>query len=105
MHSLKLLIASVLVIIFLAGCSKFKTEGWDAETFYTNAKEQLDDKKWSKAIELYQQLEAEELIHRHGSIPDASFSFKHALVQDAAYNSLLKRNREQLKEVIDKGIV
>ena len=57
MHSLKLLIASVLVII-LAGCSKFKTEGWDAETFYANAKEQLDNKKWSNAIELYQKLEA-----------------------------------------------
>ena len=58
MRSLKILIASVLVVAFLAGCNKLKTEGWDAETFYINAKEQLDKRKWTKAIELFQQLEA-----------------------------------------------
>jgi predicted ATPase len=37
-----------------------------------------------------------ELVSRHGEPPDATYSFKHALVQGAAYESLLKRKREQL---------
>ncbi|MDJ0958132.1 MAG: outer membrane protein assembly factor BamD [Arenicellales bacterium] len=57
MRSLRILTASIIAIALIAGCSKTKTEGWDAETFYINAKEQLDKKKWSKAIELFQQLE------------------------------------------------
>ena len=36
------------------------------------------------------QLVASELIFRRGTPPDATYSFKHALVQDAAYQSLLK---------------
>ena len=36
------------------------------------------------------QLVAAELIFRRGTPPDATYSFKHALVQDAAYQSLLK---------------
>ena len=35
-------------------------------------------------------LVASELIFRRGSPPDATYTFKHALVQDAAYQSLLK---------------
>lgn len=42
------------------------------------------------------QLTAAELIYRRGTPPDASYIFKHALVQDAAYRSLLKSNRENL---------
>ncbi len=34
------------------------------------------------------------LIFRRGAPPDATYSFKHALVQDAAYQSLLKTNRQ-----------
>jgi predicted ATPase len=37
-----------------------------------------------------------ELIFRRGTIPDATYSFKHAFVQEAAYRSLLKGNRQQL---------
>jgi len=37
-----------------------------------------------------------ELIHRRGAPPEATYSFKHALVQDAAYSSLLKARRQQL---------
>jgi hypothetical protein len=37
-----------------------------------------------------------ELFFRHGSPPDATYSFKHALVQDAAYQSLLRSRRQQL---------
>jgi predicted ATPase/class 3 adenylate cyclase len=36
------------------------------------------------------------LVHGRGSPPDAIYSFKHALVQDAAYGSLLRRVRQQL---------
>jgi class 3 adenylate cyclase/predicted ATPase len=42
------------------------------------------------------QLVASELVFRHGSAPEATYSFKHALVQDAAYQSLLKTRRKQL---------
>ena len=42
------------------------------------------------------QLVASELVFRRGAPPDATYSFKHALVQDAAYQSLLKSRRQQL---------
>ena len=42
------------------------------------------------------QLAASELVFRRGSPPDAAYSFKHALVKDAAYQSLLKSRRQQL---------
>ncbi len=35
-----------------------------------------------------------ELIHRRGRPPDATYVFKHALVRDAAYESLLKSTRQ-----------
>ena len=41
------------------------------------------------------QLVGSELVFRRGS-PDATYSFKHALVKDAAYQSLLKSRRQQL---------
>lgn len=37
-----------------------------------------------------------ELAFRRGTPPDATYTFKHALVQDAAYESLLKSKRQQL---------
>jgi class 3 adenylate cyclase/predicted ATPase len=42
------------------------------------------------------QLVAAELVFRRGSPPAATYSFKHALVQDAAYQSLLRSRRRQL---------
>lgn len=36
------------------------------------------------------------LVHRAGSPPDAVYTFKHALVQDAAYGTLLRSARRQL---------
>jgi class 3 adenylate cyclase/tetratricopeptide (TPR) repeat protein len=41
------------------------------------------------------QLADAELIFSHGEPPDSSYSFKHALVQDAAYGSLLRSHRAQ----------
>ena len=42
------------------------------------------------------QLVASELVFRRGTPPHQTFSFKHALVQDAAYASLLISRRKQL---------
>jgi len=42
------------------------------------------------------QLVQAELIFRRGAAPEAAYTFKHALVQDAAYQSLLKSRRQQL---------
>src|SRR5262249_5647275 len=42
------------------------------------------------------QLEDAELLFRTRAAPDARYSFKHALVQDAAYESLLKSRRQVL---------
>src|SRR5262247_3743061 len=42
------------------------------------------------------QLEQAELVFRRGEPPDAVYSFKHVLVRDAAYETLLKSRRHQL---------
>jgi predicted ATPase len=50
------------------------------------------------------QLAHAELIFRRGSPPDAEYTFKHALVQDAAYESLLKSKRAELHAQIAKAL-
>jgi class 3 adenylate cyclase/tetratricopeptide (TPR) repeat protein len=45
------------------------------------------------------------LISRRGTPPDATYSFKHALVQDAAYVTMLKSRRRQLHASIAKVLV
>jgi predicted ATPase len=42
------------------------------------------------------QLEGAELLFRQGEPPEAIYSFKHSLVRDTAYESLLKSRRQQL---------
>jgi class 3 adenylate cyclase/predicted ATPase len=42
------------------------------------------------------QLVASELVFRRGKLREAIYAFKHALVQEAAYQSLLKSRRQQL---------
>jgi class 3 adenylate cyclase/predicted ATPase len=42
------------------------------------------------------QLVSSELIFQRGTPPNAEYTFKHALVQDAAYNTLLLSRRQQL---------
>jgi class 3 adenylate cyclase len=44
------------------------------------------------------------LAFRRGTPPDAVYTFKHALVQDAAYDSLLKSRRQELHARIAKVI-
>ena len=49
-----------------------------------------------KLDEALDQLASAELIFRRGTPPDAEYTFKHALVQDAAYSTLLRSRRQQL---------
>jgi class 3 adenylate cyclase/tetratricopeptide (TPR) repeat protein len=42
------------------------------------------------------QLASAQLIFRRGTPPDAEYTFKHALVQDAAYSTLLRNRRQQI---------
>ena len=46
--------------------------------------------------DILQQLEKSELVFRRGVPPEATYTFKHALVQDTAYQSLLKSRRQQI---------
>jgi len=53
------------------------------------------------------QLVQAELLYQRGRRPHARYTFKHALVQDAAYHSLLKRSRkfyhQQVGELLERG--
>jgi predicted ATPase len=53
----------------------------------------LSERVLAQALE---QLVSAELIHRRGEPPSASYVFKHALVQDAAYGTLLRGRRQEL---------
>ena len=46
--------------------------------------------------EALEQLVRAELIYRRGTPPEAEYTFKHALVQDVAYDTLLRSRRRQL---------
>ena len=49
-------------------------------------------------------LVAAELIFQRGVPPDASYVFKHALVQDAAYATLIRTHRQQLHKDIVRAL-
>jgi predicted ATPase len=50
------------------------------------------------------QLVASELVFQRGTPPEAIYSFKHALVQDAAHGSLLRSARQQLHAQIAEAL-
>jgi class 3 adenylate cyclase/predicted ATPase len=50
----------------------------------------------AQLAEALSQLVHAQLIFQHGTPPDAEYTFKHALVQDAAYGTLLLSRRRQL---------
>ena len=52
-----------------------------------------------------ERLTASGLISRRGTPPEATYSFKHALVQDAAYATMLKSRRRQLHAGIANVLV
>ena len=49
-------------------------------------------------------LVASELVFQRGAPPDAVYTFKHALVQDAAHGSLLRSSRQQLHAQIAEAL-
>ncbi|HYI04970.1 MAG TPA: AAA family ATPase, partial [Reyranella sp.] len=49
-------------------------------------------------------LVASELVFQRGTPPEAVYTFKHSLVQDAAHNSLLRRSRQQLHAQIAEAL-
>ena len=49
-------------------------------------------------------LVASELVFQRGTPPDAVYTFKHALVQDAAHGSLLRSSRQQLHAQIAEAL-
>src|SRR5439155_13397327 len=60
-----------------------------------------------RAPELQAALEAlagEELIYARGLPPEATYLFKHALVQDAAYAALLRSQRRELHGAIARAL-
>jgi predicted ATPase/class 3 adenylate cyclase/ribosomal protein S7 len=57
----------------------------------------LKDEKLRDALD---QLAGSELLFCRGSPPDASYQFKHALMQDAAYGSLLRAKRQEIHQRI-----
>jgi predicted ATPase len=50
------------------------------------------------------QLVASELVFQRGTPPEAVYTFKHALVQDAAHDSLLRNTRRQLHAQIAEAL-
>ena len=45
-----------------------------------------------------------ELLHQRGIAPAATYTFKHALIQDAAYQTLLKSTRQQYHRAIARAL-
>jgi class 3 adenylate cyclase len=58
----------------------------------------------SELAQALAQLTASGLAFQQGTPPDAVYTFKHALVQDAAYDSLLRRRRRELHGKIARVI-
>jgi len=57
----------------------------------------LSDARLEEALE---KLTEAGLVYRRGTPPDATYTFKHALVQDVAYDTLLKSKRQRLHALI-----
>jgi class 3 adenylate cyclase len=53
----------------------------------------------------FERLAASRLVSRRGTPPDATYSFKHALVRDAAYATMLRSRRRELHSSIAKVLV
>jgi class 3 adenylate cyclase/tetratricopeptide (TPR) repeat protein len=56
---------------------------------------------WRRLVEL---VEAE-LLYQRGSLPQATFTFKHALIQETAYQSILRSTRQQHHQRIAQVLI
>ena len=57
----------------------------------------------SKLEGLLAELQALEIIYRQGLLPEPAYIFKHAVIQDVAYNSLLIQRRKELHKAVGAG--
>jgi class 3 adenylate cyclase/tetratricopeptide (TPR) repeat protein len=55
-------------------------------------------------VGLLTELQTLELIYRQGLLPEPAYVFKHAMIQDVAYNSLLIRQRRELHRAVGAAI-
>ncbi len=53
---------------------------------------------------LLRELQALEIIYEQGLLPEPAYIFKHAVIQDVAYNSLLVRRRKALHQIVGDAI-
>jgi class 3 adenylate cyclase/tetratricopeptide (TPR) repeat protein len=53
---------------------------------------------------LLRELKALEIIYEQGLIPEPAYIFKHAVIQDVAYNSLLLQSRKELHRAVGAAI-
>ncbi len=60
--------------------------------------EALLDEPPARINEALDRLVKAEILEQHGDAPNAVFAFRHALLQEAAYHSLLRRTRQTLHE-------
>jgi DNA-binding winged helix-turn-helix (wHTH) protein/tetratricopeptide (TPR) repeat protein len=63
------------------------------EFAYPQIRAVCDDLSDAELEPLLRQLVASELVHQRGVVPHAVYTFKHALVQDAAYGTMVKSQR------------
>jgi predicted ATPase len=62
------------------------------------------DRGWEALAGDLRRLVEAELLYQRGSLPDAVFQFKHALIQDAAYQSLLRRQRREIHARVARAL-
>jgi class 3 adenylate cyclase/tetratricopeptide (TPR) repeat protein len=53
---------------------------------------------------LLRELQALEIIYEQGLVPEPAYIFKHAVIQDVAYNSLLMQRRKALHRAVGEAI-
>src|SRR5262245_3267721 len=53
---------------------------------------------------LLRELQALEIIYEQGFLPEPAYIFKHAVIQDVAYNSLLRQRRKALHRAVGEAI-
>jgi class 3 adenylate cyclase/tetratricopeptide (TPR) repeat protein len=58
----------------------------------------------SKLEGLLAELQTLEIIYRQGLLPEPAYIFKHAVIQDVAYNSLLIQRRKEIHKAVGQAI-
>jgi predicted ATPase len=53
---------------------------------------------------LLRELKALEIVYEQGLLPEPAYVFKHAVIQDVAYQSLLVQRRKELHQAVGYAI-